>query len=68
MEAESVLKNRREVDHLTAFDNIQNSKHLDIGKIWDCTRLDLNSTPFPQEFKLLGWCAEVKPKFAFLQE
>uniref|UniRef100_UPI001F042ECE DUF2251 domain-containing protein n=1 Tax=Eikenella corrodens TaxID=539 RepID=UPI001F042ECE len=24
-----------------------------------CTRLALNSTPLPQDFKLPGWCAEV---------
>ena len=33
-----------------------------------CTRLALNSTPLPQDFKLPGWCAEVKSKFAFFQE
>ena len=33
-----------------------------------CTRLALNSTPIPQDFKLPGRCAEVKPKFAFFQE
>ena len=33
-----------------------------------CTRLALNSTPIPQDFKLSGRCAEVKPKFAFFQE
>ena len=31
-------------------------------------RLALNSTPLPQDFKLLGRCAEVKSKFAFFQE
>ena len=31
-------------------------------------RLALNSTPIPQNFKLLRWCAEVKPKFAFFQK
>ena len=33
-----------------------------------CTRLALNSTPIPQDFKLLRRCAEAKPKFAFFQE
>ena len=33
-----------------------------------CTRLALNFTPLPQDFKLPGGCAEVKPKFAFFQE
>ena len=33
-----------------------------------CTRLALNSTPIPQDFKLSGRCAEVKSKFAFFQE
>ena len=33
-----------------------------------CTRLSLNSTPIPQDFKLLRRCAEVKSKFAFFQE
>ena len=33
-----------------------------------CTRLALNSTPIPQDFKLLRRCAEVKSKFAFFQE
>ena len=31
-------------------------------------RLALTSTPVPQDFKLLGRCAEVKPKFAFFQK
>ena len=35
---------------------------------WGCTRLALNFTPLPQDFKLPGGCAEVKPKFAFFQE
>ena len=30
-----------------------------------CTRLALNFTPLPQDFKLPGGYAEVKPKFAF---
>ncbi|EOC68797.1 hypothetical protein NM3158_1877 [Neisseria meningitidis NM3158] len=33
-----------------------------------CTRLALNPTPIPQDFKLLRRCAEVKSKFAFFQE
>ena len=34
-----------------------------------CTsRLALNSTPIPQNFKLLRRCAEIKSKFAFFQE
>ena len=33
-----------------------------------CTRLALNSTPLPQDFKLPRRCAEVKSKFAFFQE
>ena len=37
-------------------------------KIRGCTRLALNSTPLPQDFKLPGWCAEVKSEFAFFQE
>ena len=37
-------------------------------QVWGCTRLALNSTPIPQDFKLLRRCAEVKPKFAFFQE
>ena len=32
------------------------------------SELALNSIPIPQDFKLLGQCVEVKPKFAFLQE
>lgn len=32
---------------------------------WGCTRLALNFTPLPQDFKLPGEYAEVKPKFAF---
>ena len=35
---------------------------------WVCTRLTLNSTPIPQDFKLLGRCAEVKSKFTFFQK
>ncbi|RPB54383.1 hypothetical protein JX95_00745, partial [Neisseria meningitidis] len=37
-------------------------------KFWGCTRLALNPTPIPQDFKLLRRCAEVKSKFAFFQE
>ena len=33
-----------------------------------CTRLALNSTAIPQDFKLLRRCAEVKSKFAFFQK
>ena len=45
-------------------------RHLILAtdKIWGCTRLALNSTPIPQDFKLLRRCAEVKPKFTFFQE
>ncbi|CKK16216.1 Uncharacterised protein [Neisseria meningitidis] len=39
-----------------------------IEKIRGCTRLALNPTPIPQDFKLLRRCAEVKSKFAFFQE
>ena len=39
-----------------------------INNNWGCTRLVLNSTPIPQDFKLPGRYAEVKPKFAFFQE
>ena len=39
-----------------------------LKKIRGCTRLALNFTPLPQDFKLPGGCAEVKPKFAFFQE
>lgn len=45
--------------------------HLNIKDpvfIWGRRRLALNSTPIPQNFKLLRRCAEVKPKFAFFQE
>ena len=33
-----------------------------------CTRLALNSTPIPQDFKLLRRCAEVKSKLTLFQE
>ncbi|ELK74161.1 hypothetical protein NM97027_1570 [Neisseria meningitidis 97027] len=39
-----------------------------IEKTRGCTRLALNPTPIPQDFKLLRRCAEVKSKFAFFQE
>ena len=45
-----------------------NEKLKEIQKGRGCTRLALNSTPIPQDFKLLRRCAEVKPKFAFFQE
>ena len=44
------------------------SSRIDTENQRGCTRLALNSTPIPQDFKLLRRCAEVKPKFAFFQE
>ena len=66
----SVLQKFNNLSALSIDNTILDEKYYGIinNKNRGCTRLALNSTPLPQDFKLPGWCAEVKSKFAFFQE